>query len=139
MTTLKNQIDYIEIFGLDYLWKRIDQKDISIDGNHITVTYKDDYKMEDYHVTIHGETQFISELTVSIIAKIQLYGSYRNKNKFVKSHVTDMDITSITIKECSNEQLLEHYRTELEKEIEYDLLDEFNEYTIDVAVHVKEN
>ena len=38
MTTLKNQIDYIEIFGLDYLWKRIDQKDISIDGNHITVT-----------------------------------------------------------------------------------------------------
>lgn len=139
MTTLKNQIDYIEIFGLDYLWKRIDQKDISIDGNHITVTYKDDYKMEDYHVTIHGETQFISELTVSIIAKIQLYGSYRNENKFVKSHVTDMDITSITIKECSNEQLLERYRTELEKEIEYDLLDEFNEYTIDVAVHVKEN
>ena len=51
----------------------------------------------------------------------------------------DMDITSITIKECSNEQLLERYRTELEKEIEYDLLDEFNEYTIDVAVHVKEN
>ena len=95
--------------------------------------------MEDYHVTIHGETQFISELTVSIIAKIQLYGSYRNENKFVKSHVTDMDITSITIKECSNEQLLERYRTELEKEIEYDLLDEFNEYTIDVAVHVKEN
>ena len=139
MTTLKNQIDYIEIFGLDYLWKRIDQKDISIDGNHITVTYKDDYKMEDYHVTIHGETQFISELTVSIIAKIQLYGSYRNENKFVKSHVTDMDITSITIKECSNEQLLARYRTELEKEIEYDLLDEFNEYTIDVAVHVKEN
>ena len=137
MTTLKNQIDYIEIFGLDYLWKRIDQKDISIDGNHITVTYKDDYKMEDYHVTIHGETQFISELTISIIAKIQLYGSYHNDNKFIKSHVTDMDITSVTIKECSNEPLLERYKNELEREVEYDLMDEFNEYTIDVAVHLK--
>ena len=137
MTTLKNQIDYIEIFGLDYLWKRIDQKDISIDGNHITVTYKDDYKMEDYHVTIHGETQFISELTISIIAKIQLYSSYHNDNKFIKSHVTDMDITSVTIKECSNEPLLERYKNELEREVEYDLMDEFNEYTIDVAVHLK--
>ena len=137
MTTLKNQIDYIEIFGLDYLWTKIDQKDISIDGNHITFTYKDDYKMEDYHVTINGETQFISELTVSIIAKIQLYGSYVNDKKFIKSHVTDMDITSVTIKECSNEPLLERYKNELEREVEYDLMDEFNEYTIDVAVYLK--
>ena len=59
MNELKNQIDYIEIFGLDYLWTRIDPKDIIIDGKNITITYRDDYRMEDYHVEIHGENQLI--------------------------------------------------------------------------------
>ena len=139
MDELKNKIDYIEIFGLDYLWTRIDQKDSFIDGNNITITYKDTYRMEDYHVEIHGENQLISDLTASIIAKIQLYGSQINDKGIFKFHITDVEFIDVTIKDCSNERLLELYRNELEQELEYDLMDEFNENTISVTVHLKEN
>lgn len=139
MNELKNQIDYIEIFGLNYLWTRIDPKDIIIDGKNITITYRDDYRMEDYHVEIHGENQLISDLTASIIAKIQLYGSQINDKGIFKFHITDVEFIDVTIKGCSNEQLLELYRNELEQELEYDLMDEFNENTISVTVHLKED
>lgn len=139
MDELKNQIDYIEIFGLDYLWTRIDQKDIIIDGKNITITYKDTYRMEDYHVEIHGENQLISDITASIIAKIQLYSSQINDKGIFKFHITDVEFIDITINDCSNEPLLEFYRNELEQELEYDLMDEFNENTISVTVHLKED
>lgn len=50
-----------------------------------------------------------------------------------------MEFIDVTIKGCSNEQLLELYRNELEQELEYDLMDEFNENTISVTVHLKED
>lgn len=99
---------------------------------HLLETEIDDLYLRDLDETIRS-------LDVSAILNLTIIVTDQETNaSVISSFIEEVDVVRLDVDSCSNQDLLDRYRSVVFDEIESEILDQFNPTTLDAKIIKKE-
>lgn len=134
---LLDQIDEVRIADDCRCYTSYSSKDLSIDRNVIRLKHLLETKIDDLYLRDLDET--IRSLDVSAILNLTIIVTDQETNaSVISSFIEEVDVVRLDVDSCSNQDLLDRYRSVVFDEIESEILDQFNPTTLDAKIIKKE-
>lgn len=134
---LLDQIDEVRIADDCRCYTSYSSKDLSIDRNVIRLKHLLETKIDDLYLRNLDET--IRSLDVSAILNLTIIVTDQETNaSVISSFIEEVDVVRLDVDSCSNQDLLDRYRSVVFNEIESEILDQFNPTTLDAKIIKKE-
>ena len=137
VNNLLDQIDEVRIADDCRCYTSYRLKDLSIDGNVIRLKHLLETKIDDLYLRDLDET--IRSLDVSVILNLTIIVTDQEKNSsIISSFIDDVSVGRININSCSDRDILDLNRDLIIDEVESEILDQFNQTTLDAKIIKKE-
>lgn len=134
---LLDQIDEVRIADDCRCYTSYSSKDLSIDRNVIRLKHLLETKIDDLYLRDLDET--IRSLDVYAILNLTIIVTDQETNaSVISSFIEEVDVVRLDVDSCSNQDLLDRYRSVVFDEIESEILDQFNPTTLDAKIIKKE-
>lgn len=134
---LLDQIDEVRIADDCRCYTSYSSKDLSIDRNVIRLKHLLETKIDDLYLRDLDET--IRSLDVSAILNLTIIVTDQETNaSVISSFIEEVDVVRLDVDSCSNQDLLDRYRSVVFDEIESEILDQFNPTTLYAKIIKKE-
>ena len=134
---LLDQIDEVRIADDCRCYTSYSSKDLSIDRNVIRLKHLLKTEIDDLYLRDLDET--IRSLDVSAILNLTIIITDQETNaSVISSFIEEVDVVRLDVDSCSNQDLLDRYRSVVFDEIESEILDQFNPTTLDAKIIKKE-
>ena len=134
---LLDQIDEVRIADDCRCYTSYSSKDLSIDRNVIRLKHLLETEIDDLYLRDLDET--IRSLDVSAILNLTIIVTDQETNaSVISSFIEEVDVVRLDVDSCSNQDLLDRYRSVVFDEIESEILDQFNPTTLDAKIIKKE-
>lgn len=134
---LLDQIEEVRIADDCRCYTSYSSKDFSIDRNVIRLKHLLETKIDDLYLRDLDET--IRSLDVSAILNLKIIVTDQETNaSVISSFIEEVDVVRLDVDSCSNQDLLDRYRSVVFDEIESEILDQFNPTTLDAKIIKKE-
>lgn len=127
---LLDQIDEVRIADDYRCYTSYRPEDLIINGNSIRLRHLLETEIYDLYLRDLNET--IRSLDASAILNLAIIVTDQETNaSVISSFIEEVDVVRLDVDSCSNQDLLDRYRSVVFDEIESEILDQFNPTTLD--------